>query len=248
MTALSYQLYSSREFPPLIDTLKMLKSFGYEEVEGYGGVYDDLAGLAQGLAETGLKMTSGHFSLEMLETDPDRVLEIVTATGMQAVYCPHIAEALRPTEADAWVEFGARLESAGRPFWDKGLIYGWHNHDFEFKALADGTLPMQAIFSGGPNLSWEADIAWIVRGGADPIAWIEEHGHRMRSIHIKDIAPEGECLDEDGWADVGHGVMDWPSLWHAVKDTPTQFFVMEHDKPSDHARFARRSIETVRAF
>jgi len=34
----SYQLYSSRNAPPLIETLRMLKAAGYSEVEGYGGV------------------------------------------------------------------------------------------------------------------------------------------------------------------------------------------------------------------
>ena len=29
MSDISYQLYSSRNFPPLLDTLKMLKALGY---------------------------------------------------------------------------------------------------------------------------------------------------------------------------------------------------------------------------
>lgn len=36
MTAFSYQLYSSRNFPPLAATLTMLADLGYAEVEGYG--------------------------------------------------------------------------------------------------------------------------------------------------------------------------------------------------------------------
>ena len=46
MTDLSYQLYSSRNFPPLADTLSMLSDLGYSQVEGYGGLYDDLAVVA----------------------------------------------------------------------------------------------------------------------------------------------------------------------------------------------------------
>lgn len=247
MTDLSYQLYSSREFPPLLETLKMLRSLGYAEVEGFGGVYENLDVLAAGLEETGLRMTSGHFSLDAIETDPSAVIKTAKAAGMKAIYCPHIVEAIRPTDRGGWHEFGVRLERAGKPLWDAGFIYGWHNHDFEFKALEDDTIPMEEILAGGPNLSWEADIAWIVRGGGDPLDWIARHGDRMSSVHIKDIAPEGQCLDEDGWEDVGHGTMDWQAIWSAVKKTPTQFFVMEHDKPNDHERFARRSIEAVRA-
>ena len=49
MTDLSYQLYSSRNFPPLADTLSMLADLGYAQVEGYGGLYEDLDGLASAL-------------------------------------------------------------------------------------------------------------------------------------------------------------------------------------------------------
>ena len=36
MTNFSYQLYSSLNFPPLSETLKMLAGLGYNRVEGYG--------------------------------------------------------------------------------------------------------------------------------------------------------------------------------------------------------------------
>ena len=53
-----------------------------------------------------------------------------------------------------------------------GLGFGWHNHAFEFEKLADGTIPQVAIFEGGPDLEWEADLAWVIKGGADPLQWI----------------------------------------------------------------------------
>ena len=43
------------------------------------------------------------------------------------------------------------------------------SHSF---TLPDGTVPQDHLFEGGPDLAWEADIAWIIRGGADPMAWI----------------------------------------------------------------------------
>ena len=93
------------------------------------------------------------------------------------------------------------------------------------------------------------DVAWIVRGGADPIAWIDEYASRIVAAHVKDIAPAGVAEDEDGWADVGHGTMDWAGILKALRDkTPARVFVMEHDNPSDFARFARRSIEAANRF
>lgn len=246
MTAFSYQLYSSRNFPPLEDTLKMLYDLGYEEVEGFGGVYSDLKGLRAALDKNGLTMTSGHFGLDMLEKEVDRSLEIARTVGMKAIYCPHIAADQRPSDAAGWQAFGKRLQKAGKPYQDAGFIFGWHNHDFELKPLPDGSVPLAHILDAAPDISWEADVAWVVRGGADPIDWIRRYRDRLTAVHVKDIAPAGQNADEDGWADVGHGTVPWKAIWAEVKKTPARIFVMEHDKPNAHARFARRSIEAAK--
>lgn len=246
MTEFSYQLYSSRSFPPLEDTLKMLKDCGYAQVEGFGGVYGDPKALREALDRSDLKMTSGHFGLDMLETESDKVLNIARTVGMQAIYCPHIPVDQRPGDAEGWREFGRRLARVGKPYVDAGFIYGWHNHDFEFKALPDGSIPQELIFEAAPDLGWEADIAWVARGGADPLDWIRRYGDRITAVHVKDIAKAGEKLDEDGWEDVGHGTLPWKAIFAELRNTPAKFFVMEHDKPNDHARFAKRSIEAAK--
>jgi len=242
VTGFSYQLYSSRKFPPLGATLDMLADAGYAQVEGFGGLYDDMAALKAALHATGLTMASGHFALDMLESEPARVLEISRALGMAAVFVPFIAPADRPGDSDGWRVLGARLERAGAPIREAGLVFGYHNHDFEFAPTASGDTPMALLLEGGPSLKWEADIAWVVRGGADPIAWIEAQGDRIVAAHVKDIAPTGEKTDEDGWADVGDGTMDWPAIMAALRKTPCELFVMEHDNPGDDRRFAERSI------
>ena len=79
------------------------------------------------------------------------------------------------------------------------------------------------------------DVAWVIRGGADPLKWIADYGQRINAVHVKDIAPAGENADEDGWADVGHGTVDWRGLIKTLKEkTPAKFYVMEHDNPSDY--------------
>ena len=92
------------------------------------------------------------------------------------------------------------------------------------------------------------DVAWVIRGGADPFAWIEKYKDRITAAHVKDIAPAGQNTDEDGWADVGHGTVDWASLIAALRNIGCTHFVMEHDNPKDDARFATRSIASANAF
>lgn len=251
MTDFSYQLYSSRNFPPLADTLAMLSRLGYTGVEGYGALYADAAKVEElkaHLAASGLKMPTGHFGLGMLEDEPDRVLEIARALGVETIYCPFLGPDERPTDRAGYEAFGRRLQEASKRYRDAGLGFGWHNHAFEFEPLADGTIPQVAIFEGGPDLEWEADIAWVIKGGADPLRWIAEFGPRITSVHVKDIAPEGQNADEDGWADVGQGTVDWPGLMTALRNTPARHFIMEHDNPKDAARFAERSIAVAKTF
>ena len=77
---------------------------------------------------------------------------------------------------------------------------------------------------------------------------MRKYSDRLIAVHVKDRAHEGECLDEDGWEDVGHGTMDWVDTISAVRETACQFFVMEHDNPKDDARFARRSLAAANTF
>ena len=149
MTDFSYQLYSSRNFPPLKDTLAMLARLGYSGVEGYGALYADAGKvdeLKDSLAASGLRMPTGHFALEMIETDPGRVIEIARALGVETIYCPHLGPDQRPDSGRGYEDFGRRLTAAGRPLRDDGLGFGWHNHAFEFEKTADGAVPQAAIF------------------------------------------------------------------------------------------------------
>lgn len=248
MSKLSYQLYSSRNFPPLDATLKMVAELGYAQVEGYGALYaglSDLEGLKEGLKSNGLHMASGHFGLDMLENEPDRVVDIARALEMRAVFCPHIVPDQRPDTGAGWAEFAKRVYAAGAAVRDAGIDYGWHNHDFEFVPTADGAVPMAAMFDGAPDLKWEADIAWIVRGGGDPLKWLDDHKSNAVAIHVKDIAEPGTCEDEDGWADVGTGTMDWAGIMKASRAAGVTLFVMEHDNPSGDRRFAKASFDNV---
>ncbi|NNE86600.1 MAG: sugar phosphate isomerase/epimerase [Silicimonas sp.] len=244
MTKFSYQLYSSRNFPPLSNTLKELAALGYAEVEGYGGLFSDVEqaeSLRSELDANDLTMPTAHIGLDMVEADPKTVVGIAKALGVGMVFGPHIGEDQRPSDAAGWRAFGARLAEAAKPLEDAGIRFGWHNHDFEF-THGSAVHPMDWIFEGGPDLAFEFDLAWCIRAGVDHIGFIERHADRLLAAHIKDIAPVGEKADEDGWADVGDGVIDWRATFDALAKTKCQHFVAEHDNPSDGHRFASRSI------
>jgi sugar phosphate isomerase/epimerase len=248
MLRISYQLYCSRNHLPLAETLQMLAKTGYKEVEAYGALLEDVDALKAGLDASGLKLRSGHVALDMIESDPAGTIAIARGLGIEKVFAPYLIAEDRPQSSDAWAAFGKRLAAAGKPLQDAGLIFGWHNHDFECVPTPQGDTPLDLIVAASDGIMLELDLGWVRRAGFDPREWVEKYAGRITTAHIKDIAPTGECIDEDGWADVGYGIMDWASIHSALQAAGVDHYVVEHDNPSDDQRFAARSLASVQDF
>ncbi|MBZ9677357.1 sugar phosphate isomerase/epimerase family protein [Mesorhizobium sp. ES1-1] len=245
----SFQLYSARNFQPWEGVLATLGKLGYTEVEGFGAVYANPKAFRAELDRNGLAMPTGHFSIDALEGDFDGVRRTADTLGIKLLICPYLLPDARPSDAAGWRAFGERLAKVGETAKAAGYGFAWHNHDFEFKKLADGSIPQDLIFAAAPEIGWEMDVAWVVRGGDDPLKWIEKYGKRIAAVHVKDIAGVGAGLDEDGWADVGHGTIDWAGLIKTLRaESGAKYYIMEHDNPNDLERFARRSISAAKTY
>ena len=140
---------------------------------------------------------------------------------------------------------GARLVAIEARLSFAGLRFAWHNHDFEFQPLEDGSLPIEHIL--GDHLLWEADLAWVIRSAADPMCWIERYDGRIPLVHVKDIAPAGEKADEGGWADVGAGTVAWSEFWPQCVAAGAEYMIAEHDSPRALRSFPRRTRGAVSA-
>jgi sugar phosphate isomerase/epimerase len=242
----SFQLYSARKFQPWEQVLKHLAGCGYKEVEGFGGVYGNAAAFRAQLDSCGLTMPSGHFPIEMLENERSKVLAIAKALGLRHIYCPFIQPAARPKSGGGWKTFGKRLAAVNQWARGEGFGFGWHNHDFEFIKLKDGSMPHERIFEGGPMLDWECDIAWVAHARQNPVKWLKAYGECVTAVHIKDNAPKGENLDQHGQTDVGAGTIKWPEIFKAVREnTRCTNYVVEHDDPKDYKSFAKRSFDFI---
>ena len=80
----SYQLYSSRKFGPLHDTLAMLAELGFRYVEGFGDLLGE-AGLAAALGKAGLQMPTVHLDLETIEARPEAVISFAHKLGIRQI-------------------------------------------------------------------------------------------------------------------------------------------------------------------
>ncbi|MBI1773889.1 MAG: sugar phosphate isomerase/epimerase [Proteobacteria bacterium] len=246
--ALSFQLYSARFLEPLEKQVELLAGLGFRLVEPYGGLLAAPDRLKQALDRHDLKAKSAHVGLDRLRKDAPGTARICRGLGIELVIVPAPPAGEREKDTAGWRALGRELVEIGKAVAAEGMRFGWHNHDFEFRATADGSRPIDLILGEAPDLLWEPDIAWIIRGGADPLAALQKYAGRIPACHVKDIAPPGQAVDEDGWADVGHGTLDWSRLVPAMHKAGVTLFVLEHDKPSDVARFARRSLATIKSW
>ena len=247
MLDLSYQLYSARKAPALADVLRYLSQLGYRQVEGYGGLFTNLdaKGLRADLDRLHLAMPTAHVGFPQIE-DVAATAKTAKTIGIKTIFVPALQQ--RVGDDAHWKDLGARLAKLGEAYAPHGIGIGWHNHDFEFKPTTTGAMPLDLILGASPKIQWEADVAWIVKGGQDPVKWLMKYVGQLTAVHVKDIAKAGEAKDEDGWADVGHGTIDWKSLLATITGkTKAKYFVMEHDNPSDPHRFAERSLKSMRA-
>ncbi|WP_237154798.1 sugar phosphate isomerase/epimerase family protein [Oryzibacter oryziterrae] len=242
----SMQLFSARNFPPLADQLRLIRSLGYTNVEPFGGLYGDLDALSAGLKANDLTACSGHFGIDMLENDLDGAVRVAERLGMKLIVCPYLLPDRRPVDGEGWRRFGDRLSAIAGKVKARGFRFAWHNHDFEFLPLKDGSLPIQHIVAD-PAVDLELDLAWVVRAGVNPLPWLEGYAGRIAAVHVKDIALPGTADDEDGWADVGFGTLGWSDLWPVAAASGANYMVAEHDNPSDFARFARRSLASMKS-
>lgn len=250
---LSFQLYSARMFQPWDSVIEYIAACGYKEVEGFGGaaygakgtVFDDPVAFRTLLDKHGLSMPTTHLMpLALFETDMKRVLQIGKTMGIKYFYCPYVMPDERKNTAAYWKGFGKRLNEVAKRVRDEGYGFGWHNHDFEFKKLPDGSFPIDRIFEGGPLVDWEIDIGWAIAARQNPVKWIKKYGERITATHIKDMPAKGDLHQDQ--PDVGKGTGKWPEAIKALHDhSRCVAYVLENDNPKDYKSWAKNSFNYI---
>ncbi len=195
MTDFSFQLYSARNFGPLADILTMLAERRLQgRSRAMAASTSDPGRLPQPAGRrTALPCRPAISASTCSKATPRRRCRDRRDARHQAVYCPHPRADKRPTDEAGWRAFAARWPRSGEDVPRRGLrSSAGTTIDFEFEALSRRHAADDIILMAAPDLAWEADVAWIVRGGADPLAWIDRYGDRITAVHVKDIAPAGE--------------------------------------------------------
>lgn len=119
-----------------------------------------------------------------------------------------------------------------------GIQFAYHNHDREF-ATIDGVVPYELLLSEtDPKLmKMELDVAWSIKGGANPVALFEKHPGRFPLWHVKDLDAERKTV-----LPVGKGTIDYKPVFAAAAKAGLTYYFVEHDMPADAVESIKESM------
>jgi len=90
-----------------------------------------------------------------------------------------------------------------------GIQPNLHNHTYE---VINSMHDLKGTLARIPNIALGPDLNWLVRGGVDPVWFIETYGHQMVYMHIRDQKADGKWTEA-----VGDGVINFPAIVQALK-------------------------------
>lgn len=260
------QLYTVRDVAErdFAGTMRKVREMGYELVEPAGLYGIPAAEFRRILEENGLRVVCAHVPIMELTADLDRTLADYQTIGCEYLAIPYLPEEMRPG-TPGFPETLRQIERIGRASAALGMPLLYHNHDFEFVVMEDGSFGLDYLYHAIPSafLQTELDVCWVKVAGQDPAAYIRRYAGRSPVVHLKDfvgeksahmydlIGMESEKAAEPStfaFRPVGYGVQDFPPILEAAVEAGARYVVVEQDawqEPSLEA--ARKSRAYLRS-
>ena len=223
------ELYSVRDelAKDLPGTITAVGKMGYEVVEFYAPYLtwttETAKDVRKRLDDLGVKCHSTHNSGPSFTEDGlKKAIELNQIIGSKYLI---MSSAPRATGIDSWKTVAQQLTSISEKLKPLGLATGYHNHQVEWRPL-EGQRPMDVIAAGTPkDVVLQFDVGTCVEVGADPIAWINAHPGRIKSVHCKDWSKE------KGYAVAfGEGDAPWKQIFEAVeKNGGVEYYLVEQE-------------------
>ncbi|MFW5972969.1 MAG: sugar phosphate isomerase/epimerase family protein [Bacteroidota bacterium] len=215
-------------------TLDLIKEMGFTHIEFSNLFGLKAAEMRQLLDERGLKCTSYGVSYADLVARTDEVAADARALGARHVRVAWIPHEAPFDEADVR-RAAADFNRAGSALREKGLLFSYHNHGYEFSPHDDGTLfDLLAARTDAASVGFEIDVFWVAYPGYDPVALLRRYPDRVRLLHLKDLK-EGVDGDASGSAPsafdvpLGTGQIDFPALLEAAADSAVEYMYIEDE-------------------
>ena len=143
-------------------------------------------------------------------------------------------------QLDAQAELLRRIMNLCR---DNGIELNLHNHTYE---VEDDMHDLAGTISRIPEARLGPDLNWLLRGGVDPVDFIEAYGDRIVFLHIRDQNADGT------WSEaVGEGDMDYVAIGRALRAAGfwgDAVIELAHERKFKPTRPLRDSLSMSRAY
>ena len=219
-------------------TLIAVADAGYAYVESANYVEGKFYGMTPAefkstLDSLGLKAISAHMGMVTLE-NADQLIADVKAAGISyfVIPVPPMGMFTNDPTSNAMGMKGTTEElvnimnTLGEKCHKAGLKLLYHNHDFEFKPLADGTV-IEDLLLEKCNPEWvnfQMDLYWVTKANANALTYFEKYPGRFKAWHVKDMDKEGK------FAPVGTGTIDFKSILAQKEKSGMEFYLVEQDQ------------------
>jgi sugar phosphate isomerase/epimerase len=195
------------------------------------------------LDETGLKISGIHAGYGDYADDAKLTANIAfcKAIGVRHLMCSGVADG---TTVEGYRTTSRRFNEIGKRLRDEGLVFNYHNHDWEFKPLDGGTNGMSVLAAETDPavVKFNIDVFWVTHGGENPVAFIHQHADRAGYFHFKD----GRKLPDGSpeFLELGRGTVDLIGSMQAAREVGAEWIVQEQDRttldPAESITISRR--------
>lgn len=224
------ELYSVRDElkKDLPGTVAAVAHMGYECVEFYAPYYDWTPDYARQvrkqLNDLKIRCYSTHNDRKVFTSDGlGKAIELNKILGCRYIVMAHPGSV---TDIDGWKRVADDLNTANHTMGKEGLHAGYHNHDLEWKPI-DGQKPLEIIAQNtDKSIMLQLDTGPCLETGNDPVAWINTHPGRIRSMHLKDWSPE------KGYKVLfGEGIAKWKEILAAAESKGgVEYYLIEQEE------------------
>ncbi len=229
------QLYSLRDsiVKDVPGTIEKVSKMGYSFVEAAG--YRD--GKFYGMEPTefknlceknGLKFLGSHAGRDLPDSANfeetmswwDQCIEAHKAAGVKWIVQPWMG-ASGYESLDGLKKYCNYFNMIGEKCNEKGILFGYHNHDKEFSTLIDGMTVYDFMLQNTDpaKVMFQIDLYWCVVGGKNPVDYFANYPGRFYLWHIKDEAEVGTS-----------GKVNFAAIWPSLTQSGMKYGIVEVEK------------------
>jgi sugar phosphate isomerase/epimerase len=210
-------------------TVRSVAKMGYQVVEFYSPYFSWTPERAREIRklmdDVGVKCLSTHNGAQAISAEGiAKAIELNKIIGSKYIV---IASPPKVSGADGWKGFADQLTAAADKLRGEGLATGFHNHQTEWRPMADGKRPMDILAANTPkDVVLQLDAGTCVEAGADPVAWIKANPGRIKSIHLKDWGKDGRGYS----VAFGEGDVPWKGIFQAAESVGgIEYYLIEQE-------------------